>query len=110
MHAAASCRLPANVTVPAPIVAQAMLQDDVTSRLWALHAYEAARDTPPCDALYAANAHVLLHDEHTFRLEARDEVAPAAEGTSQASTWNSTQQSLVLVRCSVHNVATAYRK
>jgi len=45
---------------------------DARQKLAELYRYEAARDPGHfADAVYNANAHVLLHDDNCFRLEAR---------------------------------------
>lgn len=48
---------------------QNVLTDDVSGRLVELYRYECSRSTPFLEAVYRANSHVLLADEHCFRLQ-----------------------------------------
>ncbi|KAK9814633.1 hypothetical protein WJX72_009077 [[Myrmecia] bisecta] len=48
---------------------QAVLSDDLSSKLLDLYKYERARSVSVADAVYNANAHVLLHDDNCYRLE-----------------------------------------
>lgn len=49
---------------------QALESDAQAQKLADLHAYECSRATTFDDAVYAANAHVLLGDEACYRIEA----------------------------------------
>ncbi|KAK9837425.1 hypothetical protein WJX81_001540 [Elliptochloris bilobata] len=60
---------------------QLLLNDDLASKLAELYRYEAARDPAHfADAIYNANAHVLLHDDNCFRFEARGSRADGGDG------------------------------
>ena len=49
---------------------QGLMQDPLSCKLFDMYKYECSRSVPFADAVYHANSHVVLHEDHCFRLHA----------------------------------------
>ena len=50
---------------------QVILADDASMKLAELYRYERSREGKVIDAVYYQNAHIILHEDPTFRFESR---------------------------------------
>lgn len=50
---------------------QGLMQDPLSVKLFDMYKYECSRSTPFNDAVYHANVHVVLHEDHCFRLQSQ---------------------------------------
>lgn len=48
---------------------QGLMQDPLACKLFDMYKYECSRSVPFDDAVYHANTHVVLHEDHCFRLQ-----------------------------------------
>lgn len=48
---------------------QGLMQDPLACKLYDMYKYECSRSVPFADAVYHANTHVVLHEDHCFRLQ-----------------------------------------
>ena len=52
---------------------QVILADDISMKLAELYRYEQSRGGRVIDAVYYQNAHIILHEDATFRFESQPE-------------------------------------
>ncbi|DBA68064.1 TPA: hypothetical protein ACH3X2_014084 [Trebouxia sp. C0005] len=50
---------------------QGLMQDPLACKLFDMYKYECSRSVPFADAVYHANTHVVLHEDHCFRLQSQ---------------------------------------
>lgn len=50
---------------------QGLMQDPLSVKLFDMYKYECSRSIPFNDAVYHANVHVVLHEDHCFRLQSQ---------------------------------------
>lgn len=50
---------------------QGLMQDPLSVKLFDMYKYECSRSVPFNDAVYHANVHVVLHEDHCFRLQSQ---------------------------------------
>ena len=52
---------------------QGLMQDPLACKLFDMYKYECSRSVPFADAVYHANTHVVLHEDHCFRLQSQSD-------------------------------------
>ena len=50
---------------------QGLMQDPLACKLFDMYKYECSRSVLFADAVYHANTHVVLHEDHCFRLQSQ---------------------------------------
>lgn len=50
---------------------QGLMQDPLSIKLFEMYKYECSRSVPFDDAVYHANVHVVLHEDHCFRVQSQ---------------------------------------
>ena len=79
------------------------LRPRAPQKLAELYRYEAARDPAHfADAVYNANAHVLLHDDNCFRFEARGARAHGGDGALTVQLLDPDRTEVTAGMCSSH--------